>query len=132
MDIRFESPFEFKLEILETDDHVPSLRVSVRIIIEQFLHKFQYEGAFWIECAVWDGFAQALRNPSENNISLHDMSEHFMLSVKNTEQGILLEWKLDKPDIDGKRHINVNFSSIIDEEMVARIRQSFDDFPVWW
>jgi hypothetical protein len=132
MDIQFENPFVFQLEVLETDDHVPSLRISVRIIIEQFQHKFQSEGTFWIECAVWDRFAQALRTPSMDAVSLHDMSENFMLSVQNTEQGLTLGWKLAKADIGGKRHITVSFVAVIDEDVLARIRQPFDEFPAWW
>ena len=132
MDIQFENPFKFQLEVLETDDHVPSLRTSVRVIIEQFQHKLQSEGTFWIECVVWDRFVQALRTPSADAVSLHDMSENFMLSVQNTEQGLVLEWKLVKADIGGKRHITVNLVAAIDEEILARIRQPFDDFPVWW
>lgn len=132
MDVQFESPFHFQLEVLETDDHVPSLRVSVRIVIEQFHHKYQYDGAFWIECAVWDSFLGALRQPPKEAASLHDMSENFSLSVQQAEQGFTLEWRFTKTDAGGKRQMAANFIAAIDEDALARVRRAFEAFPAWW
>ena len=132
MDIQFKDPFGFQLEILETDDHIPSFRINVHIAIEQFQHKYQYEGNFWIECSVWDSFVHALQHPSAETTSLHDMSEHFALSIQNTAQGLVLKWEFSKKDVGGKRQMAAHFISSIDEEVLAKIRQSFEGFPVWW
>ena len=132
MDVQFETPFGFKLEVLEADDHVPSLRASVRIVIEQFQHKCQYEGAFWIECAVWDRFLQALHQPNKESTSLHDMSENFLLSIRQTEQGLSLEWRFVKTDAGGKCQMTANFIAFIDEDALASIRRVFEEFPAWW
>ena len=132
MDVKFENPFEFQLDILESDNHIPSLKVCVRILVEQFQHKHQYEGCFWVECAVWDSFLHALHSPSADAVSLHDLSENFAISIKNTEKGLALEWRSAKKDVGAKRQIATNFISFIDGEVLEEIRQQFDNFPTWW
>jgi hypothetical protein len=37
MQIEIKRPLEFRLEVLETDDLVPSMRVQIRIVVAQFL-----------------------------------------------------------------------------------------------
>jgi len=132
MNIEFKNPFGFHLEVLETDDHVPSLRVSVLITVAQFQHSCQYEGTFWIECAVWDRFVRALHTPSGQMASLHDMSDNFVLSVQRANEALNLTWVFAKDDIGGNRYMKMSFTSTIDEDILAKIRQQFDDFPVWW
>lgn len=133
MNIDFEVPFGFHLAVVETDDHVPSVRTALQIEIQQFQHLFRYEGSVWIECSVWDEFVQALHVPSYEATSLHDMNGNFALVLQQQSDSILLlTWKFTKADIGGQRQMTAEFASALDADGLSRIREQFDVFPVWW
>ena len=132
MNIDFVDPFKFHLKVVETDDHIPAMRVLLTIQIEQFQHSFCYEGGIWIECVVWEAFTQGLHVPS-NAVSLYDMNGTFALTPKqNTDSSILLTWKFNKADINGQRCMAAEFISVLNDDSWAKIRHQFNDFPAWW
>ena len=51
LEIKFEQPFSFRMDVVETDDHLPSMRVETKIIITQFQHSFSYGDADLIASA---------------------------------------------------------------------------------
>ena len=132
MDIEFKAPFSFSLEVIETDGHIPSLLSIIQVEIKQFHDVCKYEGEQWIQCSVWDAFVQALHVPSDHEISLHDMSNNFSLSIQKKDHGIMLTWKFSKDHLNGNGHAAMSFTSIVDEDVLAKIRQQFNDFPAWW
>jgi len=133
MKIEIEQPIALRLEVIETDDHVPSMRVSAKIVVTQFQQAFAYDGTFWIECASWDGFTQSLLAPLSEEIVLSDISGYFMLVLRKTDDGLSLIWKYAKADVGNNcRRLEVAFSSVIDDDMLAKIRDEFREFPVWW
>ncbi len=133
MNIDFEIPFVFHLEVVEVDDHIPAVKTLLQIKIQQFLHQFCYEGTVWIECLVWDKFVQALHKSSYEEASFNDMNGNFALVLKQQSELMwLLIWKFTKLDITGTHQMNVEFTSTLDADGLAKIREQFDDFPVWW
>ncbi len=133
MKIEIEQPIALRLEVVETDDHVPSMRVSAKIVVAQFQHVFAYDGTFWIECASWDGFTQSLLAPLSEEIVLSDISGYFMLVLRKTNDGLSLIWQYARADVGNNgRRLEIAFTSAIDDDMLAKIRDEFREFPVWW
>lgn len=132
MKIEIKQPIAFCLEVVETDDHVPSMRVQVQIVVEQFQHTCRYDGAFWIECANWDGFVQSLRAPSAEGVALRDMNGCFMLAVQENDERLSLVFEFTKSDVGSSRQMKFAFTSVIDDDLLAKIRDEFLEFPAWW
>jgi hypothetical protein len=132
MQIEIEQPISLRLEPVETDDHIPSMRVNAQIIVSQFQHSCRYEGTFWIECAQWDNFTNALRVSSWQDAVLQDMSGYFLLALRKTDNALLFIWEFVKSDIGLNRQMKIGFSSEIDDDMMGKIRDEFFDFPAWW
>ncbi len=131
LEIKFEQPFSLRMEVMETDDHVPSMRVATTIVITQFQHIFTYQGAFWLECASWSDFADALDDSSRDPV-LKDMGEHFVLSIRKIQEKKIISWEFTKTDINGAKKTTVAFSAEIDDDMLGRIKREFTEFPAWW
>lgn len=133
MKIEIEQPIALRLEVIETDEHVPSMRVNAKIVVTQFQHVFSYDGTFWIECANWDGFTQSLLAPLSEEIALRDISGYFTLALRKTDNGLSLVWKYAKADVgDNCRRLEMAFTSAIDDDMLAKIRDEFGEFAAWW
>jgi hypothetical protein len=134
MDIQFNEPFEFQLDVVEVDDHVPSLRANVHINMEIGKSKLAYDDCIWLECEVWDRFLKALRTPSIDPVALHDMDEQFALSIHRSEEGVILTWSLSDPNgfCICLQSMTALFTSVISEEAHRKIREVFEDFPAWW
>ena len=132
LEIEFEQPFSLHMEVVETDDHVPSMRVETKIVIPQFQHIFSYQGTFWIECAKWSSFTDALSNPSAQAAVLQDMSDYFTLKLCERDGKLVLSWEFRKVDAGGSRQAMAAFSSEIDDAMLERIKSEFTEFPAWW
>jgi hypothetical protein len=131
LEIKFEAPFSLRMEIVETDDHVPSMRVETKVIIMQFQHTFSYQGSFWLECASWDSFASAL-NASSQDAVLKDMNEYFILAIRGSEGKRILSWEFKKADAGGAKKTAIMFSAEIDDDMLGKIKREFTEFPAWW
>lgn len=132
MKINLERPLSLKLEVVEIDDHVPSMRVEVEIVVKQFQHALQYEGAFWIACEDWDRFKETLGSLERGEAVLQDMNGYFMLGIHQDSSGLSLSWNFTKVDLGGGRKTEVAFSSNIDDDMLGKIKDEFSEFPSWW
>jgi hypothetical protein len=108
------------------------MRVHVQIAVEQFQHTCRYDGAFWIECSNWDGFVQSLRAPSAEGAALRDMSGCFMLAVQTNDERLSLVLEFAKSDVGSSRQMKFAFRSAIDDDLLAKIRDEFLEFPAWW
>lgn len=132
MKIEIEQPISLRLEVFETDDHVPSMHVNVQVVVSQFQHVCRYDGTFWIECASWDRFSDALRDSSWQEAVLQDMSGYFMLALHRTGETLRFVWEYAKTDIGDDRKMKAMFSSKIDDDTFAKIKREVLDFPIWW
>lgn len=132
MQIEIKRPLEFLLEVLETDDLVPSMRVQIRIVVAQFLHTHRYDGSCWIECKKWDSFVQSLLVPTLEGAALHSMSEEFKLWVHQSNGRSSINLELAKSDVGSSRQMKLSFEAAIDDDAFSTIRDEFVNFPVWW
>lgn len=132
MKIEFEQPLSLALEVIETDEHVPSMRVNVQIVVAQFQSTSRYDGAFWIECANWDSFAKSLHGSFEERVVLRDISDCFVIALQRIDGRLIFAWELAKTDVDGNRQVKIVFTSAIDDDVLSKIRSEFLEFPAWW
>lgn len=132
MKVEFEQPLTFVLEVIETDDHVPSMRVNVQIEVDQFQNTCKYDGTFWIECTTWDSFTKSLHGPFEEAVVLRDISECFVITLQKFDDSLLFSWEFAKTDIGGNRQIKIAFTSAINDDVLSRVRNEFWQFPAWW
>ena len=132
MKIEIKQPIALCLEVVETDDHVPSMCVQVEIVVAQFQHTCRYDGSFWIECANWDSFVQSLRAPTEEGVALRDMNECFLLAIQKIDGCLSLVLEFAKSDVGGSRQMKFAFTSAIDDDALAKIKDEFLEFPAWW
>ena len=132
MKIEFEQPIGLLLEVIETDEHVPSMRVNVRIVVAQFQHTSKYEGTFWIECPTWDNFVKSLHGPFEDAVALRDISGCFVIALQKIDGHLTFTWGFAKADVGGNRQMKITFTSAIDDDVLSRIRNEFLEFPAWW
>jgi len=132
MKIEIKQPIALCLEVVETDDHVPSMRVQVQTVVEQFQHTCRCDGTFWIECANWDDFVQSLRTPTPEGVALRDMSGCFMLAIQKIDDSLSLVLEFEKSDVGRSRQMKFAFVSAIDDDLLAKIRNEFLEFPAWW
>ena len=109
MKIIFKNPLDFYLEVINTDEHVPSLHIEARVLIEQFQHNFEYKGKFWIKCSDWDQFASSLIDPLQNDSILQDISENLVLQIQKSKNKFSFFWKfLNKfSSLEYYIHLNV-------------------------
>jgi hypothetical protein len=120
------------MEVVETDDRLPSMRVETEISVSQFQHTLSYKGAFWIECGAWSRFAKALGSLPKGSAMLADMSGYFTLKLYEQAGKLRLSWAFRKEDVAGAMTAMSTVSAEMDDSMLARMRSEFSDFPVWW
>lgn len=129
--IKFERPFSVYIEVVETSDYLPSLRIEAKIVISQFQHMFSYQGTFWLECECWTNFTNSLNDPSRDAV-LNDMGNNFALAIYKNDGKKIMSWKLNMTDVSGSSKTTVAFSAEIDDDMLGAIKREFEEFPVWW
>lgn len=132
MKIEFEQPLSLALEVIETADHVPSMRVNVQIVVAQFQNTSKYEGTFWIECTNWDSFVKSLNGPFEEAVALRDISGCFVIALQTIDGRLTFAWEFAKADVGRNRQVKIAFTSTIDDDVLSKIRNEFLEFPAWW
>jgi hypothetical protein len=132
MRIEFEQPLSLALEVIETDEHVPSMRVNVQTVVMQFQNTSKYEGTFWIECTTWDSFVKSLHGLIEEAVVLRDISGCFVITLQKIDGCLMFTWEFAKTDVGGNRQVKITFTSAIDDDVLSKIRNEFFEFPAWW
>jgi len=134
MNIDIEKPFRFRMDLVETDDRLPSFRVQVVVDAEHCGHRVGYRGTLWFECSKWDEFVAGLDNVDDVGTSLVSMDRDFTYSIRLAHGEPTVWWGMKRGDkIDGKVEVvQVNLRFQIDEETLAQIRNHFTQFARWW
>lgn len=131
MEIRIEKPFRLHLEVVETEEHIPSMRMQAAIEVQQFGHKLEYHGSLWFDCSVWTAFASGLSGIDTADASLVDMSDHFALRLSAVSGRREIAWEFRKTDVTGAVS-TAAFKSPIDEDTLAHVKHQFEQFEPWW
>ena len=99
MEISFERPYGFKLDVIEIDEHTPSFKVEISIQIAQFIHRCSYGGKLWIECSEWDRFINSLKDDRTGVSTLKSISNDFFLSITKDVSPIIFAWRFFRVDV---------------------------------
>lgn len=131
MIINIEKPLRLCLDVVETDKHVPSMRMQIAVDVQQFGHKLAYRGYAWFDCTTWDTFVQGLAAPDTTKVSLVDMGDHFSLTLGVVSGRLELAWEMKKRDTSGAI-ATATFRSPIDTDTFAHVTLQFKEFERWW
>jgi hypothetical protein len=131
MEIKIEKPFCLHLDVVATDENVPSMRMQVMIDVHQFGHRLEYRGSVWFDCSVWDAFVASLNGIDEGKSELMDMGGHFTLWLRVVSGKPVVSWEMKKADLTGVI-ATAAFHSPIDEDTLAHIKNQFTQFERWW
>lgn len=127
MDIEIKHPIRIALDVIDIDEHIPSINFNVIIKVHKFSYDLEIISNLWIECKCFDEF---VNNIQQGNIAhLENMRGDFELIVNNSQN--YLEWACTKEDLEG----NITESKgreKLNAESVASIYEAFNAYPKWW
>ncbi|MDE1509050.1 hypothetical protein PWJ72_06210 [Serratia nevei] len=127
MDIEISSPINIKMDVMELDEHVPSLKFSITIRVEKFSYSSEVNSQLWIECQCFDDFVDSMRR---GGIAvLKDMNGFFELRVNPAQSW--LEWSCSKEDLEGY-FASVQGKEKLTEQSMRTLYEAFNDYPKWW
>lgn len=126
MDIMFDKPVNFGIDVLEHDERLPSLRVEVKISVDRFNESFLAKKKFWIECEVFDGFLSGLR---DERVVLKDMNNEFLFLVDVPSKKI--SWVFSTSELSGNL-CKFEGTSELDDSEASLLVNAFMSFPKWW
>lgn len=127
MDIEITSPINITLDVIELDEHVPSLKFNLAIQVNKFNYSLNVSSQLWLECQCFDEFIDSVRN--DDIAHLKDMNGCFEL-ILNPVLG-WLEWSCTKEDLDGYVTVSKGREKLTDDTRSA-IYTVFNNYPKWW
>lgn len=127
MDIEITKPINIALDVVELDDHIPSMKFNLTVNVKKFGYSSVTNAQVWIECKCIDEFINNIRDG--NTAILKDMNGSFELLL-NSHQG-WLEWLCAKEDLEGYVTESKGREKLTDESKFA-IYTAFNDYPRWW
>lgn len=127
MDIEITSPVNIVLDVIELDEHIPSLKFNVVISVKKFGYNLEVSFQPWIECQRLDEFIDNMR--SGNIAILKDINNSFELLL-NPTMGYL-EWSCAKEDLHGFITVSKGKEKLT-EESASAMYAAFNNYPKWW
>jgi hypothetical protein len=131
MSMSIDRPFQMRIEMIEADDHIPSMKIQTSVEVRQFGQLLRYDSAVWFDCASWDSFIKKLSINPLNMAELEDMGRHFHLKIEATDGAAKIHWNATRTTPLGAK-CAAFFEAPIDSDTLAHIRQRFSEFPHWW
>jgi hypothetical protein len=133
--ISIKRPIGIKLDIIETDNYLPSIKMEVHIEMEHPTGKILYQADdIWFECTHWDNFTATLNqiaNNSKGEAFLENMSSNFKVKLIRDGSSIKFNFTVQESNVsDGEA--SINFSSLIDDDLFNQIKSQFVEFEKWW
>ncbi|WJV55550.1 hypothetical protein PCO85_09265 [Prodigiosinella aquatilis] len=127
MDIEIHDPVNITLDVIELDEHIPSMKFDVTIHVRKFGYSADVNSQIWIECQCFDVFIDSMR--VGDVAVLKDMNGLFELLL-NPAYG-WLEWSCEKEDLDGYI-TSVKGREKLTEGSGKALYEAFNDYPKWW
>lgn len=127
MDIEIKSPIIITLDVIELDEHIPSLKFNLAIQVDKYNFSLSVSSHVWLECQCFDEFVDKLLN--DDIAHLKDMNGCFELIV-NPILG-WLEWSCAKEDLHGYITVSKGRERLTDDAKSA-MYAAFNDYPKWW
>jgi len=99
--ISIKKPIALNMDVVEIDEHLPSIKMIVELNIEHPTGKIFYQANdIWFDCSEWDDSALALKQLSGSNNSkacLENLSDNFIIVFTKDNNIIKLDlpfWKI--------------------------------------
>ncbi|WP_137241522.1 hypothetical protein PagCFBP13505_018950 [Pantoea agglomerans] len=127
MDIEINNPINITLDVIELDEHIPSMKINIMIRVNKFGYSSDVNAQSWIECQCFDAFIDSLKR--DDIALLKDMNGSFKLLL-NPSQG-WLEWSSEKEDLDGYITSAKGKEKLTEESKYA-LYEAFNNYPKWW
>lgn len=127
MDIEITEPINLALDVIEIDEHVPSMKFNALIKIKKFGYSLVLNKEFWLECQCIDVFINNLNNG--RSATLKDMNGCFELRLDPASKE--MEWLCAKEDLDGYVTMTKGREKLTDSAKTA-IQTAFNNYPRWW
>ncbi|MGO4815703.1 hypothetical protein AB4156_40020 [Cupriavidus sp. 2MCAB6] len=127
MEIKIERPLRLHLDVVEMDEHVPSMKTQIIVEVQQFGHRLEYYGSSWFDCTVWDTFVEGLSSLEVREANLVDMGGHFVLRLGVVNGKPYILWEMKKVDVSGAIS-TATFRSSIDDDTFAHVKRQFEEF----
>lgn len=127
MDIEITSPINITLDVIEFDEHIPSLKFNLAIQVDKFSYSLSVSSQVWLECQYFDEFIDNMR--SDEIAHLRDVNGCFELIV-NPVLG-WLEWSCAKEDLHGYTTVSKGREKLTDDAKSV-IYAAFNNYPKWW
>jgi len=133
--IKINEPVKLQLEILEYDEVLPSIKVSLQIEIGHSSGNISYSiNDIWFECRIWDEFVSTLKmiESEDDKAVLTNMSDDLEISVGGIENVHLFSIKWKKSFADNAANVYVNYEGRINLDVLSHLRAKLCEFPQWW
>ncbi len=135
MEIKLQTPIDFSLKMLESENRLPSMMMFADIQIAHPTGTACYKASdIWFDCLKWDEFADQLKKLSGevNEIALlNSLSGHFQIKIE-TAKGIASFTVICKePDL-GDGGFEFSYFKNIDFDDLANIKRRFLEIDKWW
>lgn len=135
MDISFLSPIEFSLNVIDIDDHVPSLCMLLNYSYSNDDISINGRDKFWFLKSDWLSFVSPIRNTAVKDITsaqLVDMERNFRLSIYRRHEIIFFQLRHHYRNYYTDKLSSLNIFRVpIDFDLFSHITQPFLDFPIW-
>ncbi len=128
MDIEFFRPIRISLDVVESDDRLPSVKFKCEVESNAFSESFLYRGEVWIACKDFDIFSQNLGRVSCQLTSLDGL---FSLEIVQAADRDGFRWSRRKESIVGAV-VEMKYESSLTRDEISAIKNSFDSFAKWW
>lgn len=133
--ISIKKPIALNMDVVEIDEHLPSIKMTVELNIEHPTGKIFYQANdIWFDCGEWDDFALALKQLFKSNnssASLENLSDNLKIIFTKDNNIIRLDFTVQENNSSGGI-ASIKFSSTIDDDLFAPIKNQFVEFEGWW
>jgi len=127
MDIEIHEPLDITLDVIELDEHIPSVKFNITIRVKKFGYTLEVGSQSWIECQCFDDFIENMR---KGEIAcLKDMNGFFELRLNSVQS--CLEWSCAKEDLNGYITSAKGKEKLTDES-ARSLYEAFNDYPKLW
>lgn len=130
-DIEFPNPFWLGIEIVESDDKLPSLgcRIELKFELPRGIYSYK-ETEIWFECSVIDEFLRQMKglvNGSEEKAEFYDM-DRVILYIFNSKE---IEMSVHR--VHGEKGSGfMEFKTDCDPDIIKQHIEHLEAFEKWW
>jgi hypothetical protein len=127
MKIEVSNPINVIMDVVDFDDHLPSVQFQVSIKVKRFTYELCTSSCLWFECKVFDDFVQEMQ---KNECAvLRDIDENFEIIIDPKND--ILKWLMKKEDLDGNISLYQGIENLM-PDIRPLIYSIFSSYPKWW